>query len=96
LGQGGVGGRRSARQKNTARLMRVSRGVQAWSLRGLGRSTQPRPLDPVYRAPRRSWHRTLRRQRRRQLRQRARGDDQRPLQSRSDLAARTVALDGSR
>src|SRR5690606_26941571 len=55
---------------------------------------QRRPIcvDQVYRAPGRSGHRALRRQRRRLLRQRSRRDDQRPVQDRSDPSTRAMAL----
>src|SRR5690606_23117071 len=55
---------------------------------------QRRPIcvDQVYRAPGRSGHRTLRRQRRRLLRQRSRRDDQCPVQGRSDPSAWAMAL----
>ena len=55
-----------------------------------------RLLKSLHRAPGRSGHRAVRRQRRRQLRQCARRDDQRPLQGRGDPSARTLALVRSR
>ena len=48
-------------------------------------------VDQIHGAPRRGRRRTIGRQRRRFLRQRARRDDQRALQGRGDLAARAVA-----
>ena len=55
------------------------------------RSRRAVRLDQVHRAPGRGRPRAVGRQRRRQLRQRARRDDQRPLQDRGDPSARPVA-----
>jgi hypothetical protein len=51
------------------------------------RSRQPVCLDQIHSAPRRSWHRTVGRQRRRQLRQRLGRDDQWPIQGRGHPSA---------
>src|SRR5208283_1909375 len=48
-------------------------------------------VDQIHGAPRRGRRRTIGRQRRRFLRQRARRDDQRALQGRGDLATRAMA-----
>ena len=54
-------------------------------------SRKPISLHKIHRAPERRGRRTIGRQRRRQLRQCARRDDQRTLQSRGHLATRDVA-----
>lgn len=51
-----------------------------------------RRRDQIHRAPSRGGHRTLGRQRRRFLRQRARRDHRRPLQGRGHSSARAVVL----
>ena len=56
------------------------------------RSRRPVRLDQVHGATGRGRPRAVRRQRRRQLRQRARRDDQRALQGRGDPSARAVAI----
>lgn len=60
------------------------------------RSRQPVSLDHLHGAIGKSWHRAVRWQRLRQLRQCARRMHQWPLQSRDDLAQRAVAIDGGR